>query len=429
MDRKSFALCRHISPQRLPTNTTTNRHAIHRWFNFIAGFSPEFVAQQCPKSECALLLDPFAGCGTSLVTAQHLGHRAAGFEPHPFFARITRAKTGAPPTIEQLHEIEKTLLEGIQAPDKAFVLSESAAKFLAKLFDEHTLHQLLAARTALEEARLSKDDLAFLLLSRVIDMCSKAQTDGIYKAPTTAKKAEMPVNAIKIVVEQIRNDVIQTGQVALLPPAILHQATSEDMSAIDSGSVDVVATSPPYLNNFDFAEMTRMYLYFWGICGSWREITELVRAKLIVNTTTALAGQRDIQSRYREEICGELLSELDSIVKALATERKVRAGKKEYDLLVYPYFAQMTRVLLEVQRCLAAGGTAHIVVSDAAFYGIHVSTPQFLASTMSAMGLADVQCVKLRDRGHRWILDKRDGSPTGLGEYHISARRKASVQW
>ena len=320
-------------------------------------------------------------------------------------------------------------MEGIQAPDKAFVLSESAAKFLAKLFDEHTLHQLLAARTALEEARLSKDDLAFLLLSRVIDMCSKAQTDGIYKAPTTAKKAEMPVNAIKIVVEQIRNDVIQTGQVALLPPAILHQATSEDMSAIDSGSVDVVATSPPYLNNFDFAEMTRMYLYFWGICGSWREITELVRAKLIVNTTTALAGQRDIQSRYREEICGELLSELDSIVKALATERKVRAGKKEYDLLVYPYFAQMTRVLLEVQRCLAAGGTAHIVVSDAAFYGIHVSTPQFLASTMSAMGLADVQCVKLRDRGHRWILDKRDGSPTGLGEYHISARRKASVQW
>jgi hypothetical protein len=118
------------------------------------------------------------------------------------------------------------------------------------------------------------------------------------------------------------------------------------------------------------------------------------------------------------------LPELDRIVTALSGERRVRTGKKEYDLLVYPYFAQMTRILLEVQRCLAAGGRAHVVVADAAFYGVHVSTPQFLASAMSEMGLANVQCIKLRDRGQRWLLDKRDGSPTGLGEYHIVASRE-----
>lgn len=418
-----------VSRERLSTNTTTNRYAIHRWFNFIAGFAPEFVAQQCPKPEGALLLDPFAGCGTSLVTAQQLGHRAVGFEPHPFFVRIARAKTGVLPTSARLQRIEKTLLEGIQAPEKAAILTESAETFLAKLFDEHTLRQLLAARAAIEESHLSGDDLAFLLLSRVIDMCSKAQTDGIYKAPTTAKKAESPVNAIRIAVEQIWSDTVQAGQVAILPTAVLHEASSENMSVVEPSSVDIAVTSPPYLNNFDFAEMTRMYLYFWGICGSWREITESVRAKLIVNTTTALAGQRGIQAQYRDQIAGELLSELDGIVAALARERPVRAGKKEYDLLVYPYFAQMTRVLLEVQRCLVTGGAAHVVISDAAFYGIHVSTPQFLASAMSIMGFTDVQCVKLRDRGHRWILDKRDGSSTGLGEYHVCAKRKASAQW
>lgn len=416
-----------VSRERLPTNTTANRHAIHRWFNFIAGFAPEFVAQQCPKSNGALLLDPFAGCGTSLVVAQSLGHRAVGFEPHPFFVRIARAKTEAPPTGKRLQRIEGALLDGVGAPEKAAVLTESAEAFLVKLFEEHTLRQLLGARAALEEASLDKDDLAFLLLSRVVDMCSKAQTDGIYKAPTTAKKADAPVDAIRSAVEQVRRDAAQTGQAAALPTAVLHEASSEDMSVVETGSVDIAVTSPPYLNNFDFAEMTRMHLYFWGICGSWREITEGVRAKLVVNTTTALAGRRDIQSQYRDRITGALLPELDSIVTALASERRVRAGKKEYDLLVYPYFAQMTRVLLEVQRCLAAGGAAHVVVADAAFYGIHVSTPQFLASAMSAMGFANVQCMKLRDRGHRWILDKRDGSPTGLGEYHIVAERRVSV--
>lgn len=416
-----------VSRERLPTNTTANRHAVHRWFNFIAGFAPEFVAQQCPKSNNALLLDPFAGCGTSLVVAQSLGHRAVGFEPHPFFVRIARAKTAAPPTGSRLQRIEEVLLDGIEAPEKAVVLTESAKAFLEKLFEEHTLRQLLGARAALEEASLDKDDLAFLLLSRVVDMCSKAQTDGIYKAPTTAKKADAPDDAIRSAVEQVRRDTAQADQAAVSPTAILHEASSEDMSLIETGSVDIAVTSPPYLNNFDFAEMTRMHLYFWGICGSWREITEGVRAKLVVNTTTALSGQRDIQSQYRDRITGTLLTELDSIVTALASERRVRAGKKEYDLLVYPYFAQMTRILLEVQRCLAAGGAAHVVVADAAFYGVHVSTPRFLASAMSAMGFVNVHCMKLRDRGHRWILNKRDGSPTGLGEYHIVAERRASV--
>lgn len=416
-----------VSRERLPTNTTANRHAIHRWFNFIAGFAPEFVAQQCPTSNGALLLDPFAGCGTSLVVAQSLGHRAVGFEPHPFFVRIARAKTEAPPTGTRLQSIERALLDGIGAPEKAAVLSESAEAFLVKLFEEHTLRQLLGARAALEEASLDKDDLAFLLLSRVVDMCSKAQTDGIYKAPTTAKKADAPVDAIRSAVEQVRRDAAQADQAAVSAPAVLHEASSEDMSVVETGSVDIAITSPPYLNNFDFAEMTRMHLYFWGTCGSWREITERVRARLVVNTTTALAGQRDIQLQYRDQITRALLPELDRIVTALASERRVRAGKKEYDLLVYPYFAQMTRVLLEVQRCLVAGGAAHVIVADAAFYGIHVSTPQFLASAMTAMGFGNVQCVKLRDRGHRWILDKRDGSPTGLGEYHIVAERGASV--
>lgn len=420
-DRPRFA---DISRERFPTNTTASRHAVHRWFNFIAGFAPEFVAQQCPKSGGALLLDPFAGCGTSLVVAQSLGHRAVGFEPHPFFVRIARAKTESPPTRAQLQRIEVALLNGIEAPEKAAVLTESAEAFLVKLFEERTLRQLLGARAAIEKVGLDQDDLAFLLLSRVVEMCSKAKTDGIYKAPTTAKKAASPIDAIRNVVAQVRQDAAQAEQAAALPNAVLHEATSEDMSLVHPGSVDVAVTSPPYLNNFDFAEMTRMHLYFWGMCGSWREITELVRAKLVVNTTTALAGQRDIQSQYRDRIADALLPELDGIVTALASERRLRAGKKEYDLLVYPYFAQMTRVLLEVQRCLVAGGRAHVVVADAAFYGIHVSTPQLLASAMSAMGFAGVQCIKLRDRGHRWILDKRDGSPTGLGEYHIVATRE-----
>lgn len=411
-----------VAPGRLPTNTTANQHAVHRWFNFIAGFAPEFVALHCPESP-GVLLDPFAGCGTSLVVAQAHGHRAIGFEPHPFFVRIARAKTSAPPTRSRLRHIEDVLLTGITAGCPARPLPDPARAFLAKLFDEPTLTQLLGARAALEDAGLHEDDLAFLLLSRVVDMCSKAQTDGIYKAPTSYKRAAAPLDAVRDVICEVWGDAQLVQESGTLPSAVIHQCSSEDMGLVGSGSVDVAVTSPPYLNNFDFAEMTRMHLYFWGICGSWREITEAVRSQLIVNTTTALNGHRDIQAEYRAAIPRSVLPELDQIVRALAIERQRRPGKKEYDLLVYPYFSQILRVLQETLRCLKPGSGTHVVVADAAFYGIHVSTPQLLASMMAEMGYSSVACTKLRDRGHRWILDKRDGSPTGLGEYHVSAAR------
>lgn len=412
-----------VSTDKLPTNMTTNRHAVHRWFNFVAGFAPEFVAQHCPSVTGGLLLDPFSGCGTALVVARSLGHRAVGFEPHPFFARIAKAKTSACPSLARLESIEAILLDGIHVPRPIDSLPFAAGVFLKKLFDEPALTQLLGARDALEAAEMVEDDIAFLLLSRVIDMCSKSKTDGIYKAPTSRKHATTPVDAIRYVVEQVRYDTGSLIQAGEAPPATLHPTSSEDMRFVKTGSVDVAVTSPPYLNNFDFAEMTRMYLYFWGMCGSWKEITQIVRSKLIVNTTTALAGHRENQQQYRAEIVPSLLSHLDTIVNSLAYERTIRAGKKEYDRLVFPYFAQMARVLMETLRCLRMGGEVHVVVADAAFYGIHVDTPQVLAATMSELGYKSVKCTKLRDRGQRWILKKRDGSPTGLGEYYLSARR------
>src|SRR5262249_48946609 len=160
---------------------TTYRHAVHRWFNFIAGFSPELVAACCPPAKEGTLLDPFAGCGTSLVVGQDLGHHTVGFEPHPFFARIARAKTQPPPTAERLARIEAALLSGLDAGPPAPDLRAPARAFLEKLFDPDPLRRLLGARIALEQADLAADDLAFLLLSRILDMCSKAQTDGIYK--------------------------------------------------------------------------------------------------------------------------------------------------------------------------------------------------------------------------------------------------------
>lgn len=407
-----------LSKERLPTNTTTDRHPVHRWFNFIAGFSPEFVHQCCDSVQTSkphLLLDPFAGCGTAAVVAKQRGMDSVSFDPHPVFSRITKAKlaTTSPDDVER---IEKAIVSGLEVRrgDKV-TLSVEANQFLSKLFTPTVLESLLSARAAM----LGESDLAFLMLSKVVEMSTHSQTDGIYKAPTSKKRAASPLSSCSTVADLIRQDLREFAPLRKSSRHKVFEQSSMDMSMVTPNSVDIVVTSPPYLNNFDYAEMTRMLLYFWGIADSWGDITSKVRSRLIVNTTTALKGHKERQHLYRAGIFPPLQRKLAPIVEELASLRTQRAGKKEYDFLIYPYFAQMTEVLKECHRCLKPGAPIHIMVADAALYGVHISTPQFLAEILEDLGFKNTCCDFVRKRGHRWILAKREGSDKGLGEYHV----------
>ena len=80
----------------------------------------------------------------------------------------------------------------------------------------------------------------------------------------------------------------------------------------------------------------------------------------------------------------------------------------------------MQSVLSEMRRCLRPGAPMHMMVSDAALYGVHVPSPQWLRVMMVEMGFNSVSCEMVRPRGHRWVLDKREGSKRGLVSNCIS---------
>jgi DNA modification methylase len=415
---------RRVPKRRLPTNTTTWQHRVHRWFSFIAGFSPEFVSECWEAAKLSskdTLLDPFAGCGTAPLSACQHGGKAVGFEPHPVFSRICRAKLLNGVSPERVTHICDLILGGFTTPVSAQSIGDTPRLFLEKLFSPDVLERLLGGRKALQEAGLNNDDLAFLILSRIVEKSTHSQTDGIYKAPTTRRQASDPREACLDTKAMLIADLERMEYPDYSSQTCIYEQSSEDMSRVGSSEASIIVTSPPYLNNFDYAEMTRMLLYFWNIANSWAEITDRVRSKLITNTTTALRGHRELMPVYRRSVPPSLYAELDGVVAQLTERKTERAGKKEYHALVYPYFGQIANVFRECQRCLRAGGVMHIMVADAALYGVHIATPQILASILRAIGLKDVTCDLVRCRGHRWVLAKREGSALGLGEYHVRA--------
>ena len=339
---------------RLPTNSSSNSHPVHRWFNFIAGFSPEFVDGCIRRDGCVrgdTLLDPFSGLSTAPLQAMLQGLHSVGYEPHPFFFDISQAKLTTTKDFALVTRFQQEL-ETIKPYEDSLscVWGESALAFLQKLLPEEHLRQLASALVQEQSCREGRL-LRRLIVSRALEASAGSQTDGIYKAPTSKKKSIPLSETVARVCAEIRQDM-QTLPEAWDTPAVIHPSSSESMATLPDESISICVTSPPYLNNFDFAEMTRMELYFWRYASNWHEITERVRRRLIVNTTTAPADLKARQSDFAALLPLEFLANAEEIIVALKEQSAVRLGKKDYYRLVIPYFAQMRAVFAEVRRVL-----------------------------------------------------------------------------
>ena len=409
-----------------PTNLRSNRHPIHRWANFIAGYTPEFV------SECArdaglnpgvVVLDPFAGLGTTLTQALLDGYSAVGYEANPFFHELATAKmqaaTGRISTDEVFAVLEAT---GEYAGSLTEMFGEDALKFLTKMFAEDDFRMLAGARRA--EGLVSEADrpLFRLVVSRIMEAVCLSQTDGVYKAPTTRKVGK----SFELALAEMRRDVLTDCQDILPKPdltAELVLGPASQLSERRPSTASLCITSPPYLNNFDYAEMTRMELYFWGYARSWSEITERVRAQMIVNTTTSPSNLKRKYLEFATKLPEVEQHFLAPIVAQLRERRDQKAGKKDYFALVYPYFAQLLEVFQGCHRVLKPGSPIHVIIGDSYLYGVHIPAGDICRRLLETAGFASLEQVLLRTRGERWILAKREGAGTPIGEYHIYGRR------
>jgi len=381
---------------------------VHRWFRYSAGFAAEWARDLIERQRNAgrrRVLDPFAGSGTVLLSAERCGVEAVGVEAHPFVVRIARAKLGWRESPAVFRDYALDVLERARESDPGDC--SRYPSLIERCFPAGTLARLDALRSAWRAAAraCSASDLTWLALVGILRECSPVGTaQWQYVLPNKLKARPLdPFEAFRAKVTAFYQDMVDRQAERLGPASIVHWDDARTCRSVGDEWADLVITSPPYANNFDYADATRLEMSFFGEIAGWGDLQESVRRHLVRACTQHVAGLTDETFAVLEDpILYPIASHIRPVCERLAAERDQHGGKKPYHTMIATYFQDMARTWRALRRVTKPGCLICCVIGDSAPYGIHVPVEQWLGLLALAAGFRAVSFEQTRHRNVKW---------------------------
>lgn len=402
---------------------TSSREPFDRWFRYPAGFASDYVSLLLDRLGLAegTVVDCFAGSGVTGTAARARGLGFAGIEAHPLVAELAQIKLAPTASGDQVLALARGTVEAVRLSiarsgegDLAAILRNEPA-LVGRSFSDETLSALVLLREAIkrEVDNPAAVYLKWALLGTLRDVAG-VKVGWPYQRPGVVRKPRHSDTLARFAVraEAMAADLAAAAMAAVTGEPVVAQVVVGDSRdpqawARLSARGNACIASPPYLNNFDYADATRLELYFWGEVTTWSEMCREVRGDMVTATTqqssvVEKATSIDDLSRRMGSDCAAVRQVLE-LVDAMTTFRREREGRsKEYDQVAPAYFAAMWDILENLYANLESGSTALWLVGDSAPYGVYIDTPRLIGELAETVGFAYSDDVHLRARGNRW---------------------------
>lgn len=384
---------------------------VHRWFRYSAGFSAEWVELLIDKQSLKsgdYVFDPFAGSGTTLLAAQTKNVNAAGAEYHPFVFRIAQTKLLWKESETELLNICQDIIHKAKSRTAPPELPKS--NLLTKCYSPEALNKLEAIRDIylLEHSKLgSHSELIWLAITAILRECSGVGTaQWQYVLPNKVKAhVRDPYIAFKTRMELFARDMRHMKERGGCGKADIRFCDARDLSSFShlEGRVKLVVTSPPYPNNYDYADATRLEMTFWGEIGKWADLQPMVRHRLVRSCSQHAAAERLCLEELLEDAdVSPIRKELKEVCNKLAAIRETKGGKKTYHTMIAAYFGDLAKTWKALYPLCAKGADICFIIGDSAPYGIHVPAERWLGQLALSAGFHSWAYEKLRDRNIKW---------------------------
>lgn len=380
---------------------------VHRWFRYSAGFSADWVEKIMTELKPQTILDPFVGSGTVSIASDRLGIKSYGVEAHPFVYKLAKGKLSWGVNIQEFLSAASNLQE--IALNLQPNLPANIPALLKKCYTEEVLIDLFRIKKAYLELApcLSEElqSLTFLAISASLRASSHVGTaQWQYILPNHRKtKVNQPFEALEKQVNLMQEDMYYLQSLAPVSQANLMQGDARVLTTIPDCSIDLVITSPPYANNYDYADATRLEMTFWGEVNSWGDLHEVVRKFLLCSSSQHASKERlNLDSLISNSILSPIRNELAPICQDLAKIREQKAGNKAYHTMIAAYFVDMGQVFYSLRRVTQSRGKICFVIGDSAPYGVYVPVEKWLGKLAIAAGFESWSFEQIRQRNTKW---------------------------
>lgn len=337
---------------------------------FPARMAPAIALDALPEGGPPLrVLDPMAGSGTTLVTARLRGHEPFGFDTDPLAVLIARAwcadfnpddlEEQASRALEHARLLYRTLRVGDAYPGLA---DEETRAFVRYWFDHRSRRQLTALSIAIqEEASQTLRALLWVAFSRLI--ITKAHGASLAMDVSHSRPHRVydraPAAPFDNFLLQVRRMVGSSPfagvQRSTQPRARIRRGDARALP-LDDASIDLVITSPPYLNAIDYLRGHKLSLVWMG------HTIETLRSIRTTNIGTEVSTTVAID----EDAIDEIASRMGSLAALSTRHQGMLAG----------YITDLDEMMAETARVLRPGGRAVFVVGDSTLRGTFIQNSE-----------------------------------------------------
>jgi hypothetical protein len=182
---------------------------------------------------------------------------------------------------------------------------------------------------------------------------------------------------------------------------------------LETGSVHLMITSPPYMNNYHYVRNTRPQLYWLNFIASPKEQKHLETHNFGQYWQT-VRDSAPLPLAFDHSGLTEILKEL----RATRTEQRSYGGPG-WANYVTTYFNDCHRFMATLKRVLAHNGVGVVVIGNSIIQGSDIRTEQLLGEigVMQGLTLEGVYCIR----------DKRVGASITQSSVRQGLRSKATL--
>jgi DNA modification methylase len=391
-----------------------NRH-LHRWVPWIAGYSSSFVSgvlDNVKRDNGPLqVLDPFAGVGTTLIAAIESGDNAIGFEINPYAVLACRAKLGA---VNYDVSLLETAIEYFDdfGDDKLWLnvhptsVPPPAFRSRVPFFSPNVETQVLACLDFIQEETVGwVRELFQLALGSVMVSFSNYSYEPSLGTRAAAGKPNIEQADVHGIMrrklwdmyEDIVNLQNDMAHIHPVPTAKVYPLSyMENTDCITPQSVDIVITSPPYLNNYHYIRNTRPQLFWLGMVSETSALKIIERKSFGQFWQTVRMGP-EISLRPHLPNLAEQIQEL----RSLYADRGAYGGPGWANYAA-SYFNDCQRFCQATKPLMRSGGTVVVVIGNNIIQGMEFQTDRLFAEIAETEGFEII--------GMHLVRSKRTGN-------------------